>query len=564
MLMSFGRLDERYTPLAKPLLCEDVQGPEGRDATRDEDAEHDQTSRFPDADKLLQQALAFTAKTAKLPRRLRWAILDRDKMEDLLGRLGRLNDNLRDMLHSHHLEVLRDQELRTGFQVIQLNSKMDQLLDIIRAGTMTPVAKAGRGGLGRGSSVDFSAEETLVDLRKGTASNGARDLQSSLVKLAQFKAVSCAVEDGQTLDDALRSRIGLDVHPSEPKSMRIAIEDLELGEPFSLSEKGGRMSASYWDDRGERHQVWIESRRLDPQQPYIPWPQHGQQSSITQRRFEALVALLRENEVTSQFRAPRCLGYFAQDPRASPPTTYGLVFENPAGVPSRARPTSLRQAILGGRRAPSLTMRVRLMQALSECVERLHAVDWLHKGLRSENVIFFPGEGDYVDLSKPFLSGFDYSRPSTSKSLSEGPTGNLADDLYRHPQVQGVPADASSGRGFRRHHDIYSLGIILTEIASWKPLETIIGVGSLGALTEKDVLGVRETLLSRSYRESLESRLGDTISRVIGNCIDANAEFAGPREPREERRDEEEGEEEEDVQAKFYATVVKQLASVHI
>lgn len=115
------------------------------------------------------------------------------------------------------------------------------------------------------------------------------------------------------------------------------------------------------------------------------------------------------------------------------------------------------------------------MKALVESVEKLHAVNWLHKGLRSRNVIFFPPySGDY-DLSQPYLSGFDYSRPENADYWSESPPSMVAEDLYRHPAVQGGPREDSRGFGYQKQHDIYALGIILLEISYWKPIYSILG-----------------------------------------------------------------------------------------
>lgn len=205
------------------------------------------------------------------------------------------------------------------------------------------------------------------------------------------------------------------------------------------------------------------------------------------------------------------------------------------------------------------------MRALIESVEKLHAVDWLHKGLRSDNIIFFHnGLGDTgnenrnVNLSEPHLTGFDYSRPAASASMSERPEISLADDLYRHPNVQGFSADGAAGRGFRKQHDIYSLGLILIEIAYWKPLESIIGVGSLKDLTAKDVLKVRDVLLSQSHLESLPSRVGDTIAQGSRACLEGLATSAPPKkEPDETLRA-------EDLQTRFYEAVVRPFSTLSI
>ncbi|KAI7775103.1 hypothetical protein LA080_007387 [Diaporthe eres] len=236
-----------------------------------------------------------------------------------------------------------------------------------------------------------------------------------------------------------------------------------------------------------------------------------------------------------------------------------------AAVHADSSPLSLRDLIADkSRPTPSLTVRVRLMRTLVECVEKLHAVDWLHKGLRSHNIIFFHGGlggGDSnkgVDLSEPYLTGFDSSRPARSASMSEGPAISLADDLYRHPNVQGFSADGAAGRGFRKRHDIYSLGLILTEIAYWKPLESILGISSLQDLMAKDVLKVREVLVSQGYTESLQSRVGDTIAQVSRVCLEGLNTFGQPDKDGDDRAVA------EHLQMKFYEAVVRPFSALII
>ncbi|KAK7697267.1 hypothetical protein SLS64_013701 [Diaporthe eres] len=523
MIMRFKGLDDRFRPFARGTLFQEepVESPD-QESQRNDDANRGSVAtRFPESSDLLKMALAFTDKTRKLPKRLRWVISDRANMENLLSRLAGMNDFLRDMLDSHRGEMLRTQQIRTNYDIIQLNSKMDQLIEIIKAGS-APVldsAQSPRAILG--------LEALLTDNVKGPEQSQCSDSMHHLVKLAQFKAVACAVQ-GHNLDGSVRSKIGI-AGLTAASQNRIMIEtsalDLDVPETMlSAQETVARRVTGWYNpliSSQKRRRIWVEWKVA----PRDAWTSTNRPEPGILRRFEALVSLLRENEVTAQFRAPKCLGYYQQRETVSE-IRYGLVFEIPSSVHADSSPLSLRDLIADkGRPTPSLTVRVRLMRTLVECLEKLHAVDWLHKGLRSDNIIFFHGglgDGDSnkgVDLSEPYITGFDYSRPVRSVSMSEGPGISLADDLYRHPNVQGFTADGGAGRGFRKRHDVYSLGLILTEIAYWKPLESIIGVSSLQDLKAKDVLKVREVLLSQSHTESLQSRVGDTVAQVSqGAC----------------------------------------------
>lgn len=563
MILSFESLDARFRPFVSDIIFQ-----EEPIAEFDEDMQKSNVKnagnagpQFPENSKLLRMALNFTEKTRKLPKRLRWVMSDRAKMEDLLSRLAGMNDFLRDMLDSYRGEMLRTQQIRTNYDIIQLNNKMDQLIEIIKAGSI-PASDTARSTR---ASVGLDHFRTDNEVKRLNSSPNTESLHH-LVHLAQFKAVACAVQ-GHNLDGSVRSKIRISNVPTTFQD-RIMVETsaliLDTPENMLSAQSSVTRRVNGWYNPlmsgQKRRRIWVEWKVA----PRNPWSSLSGPEPSVLRRFEALVSLLRESEVTAQFRAPKCLGYYQQHATVSE-VRYGLVFEVPSSVHDSG-PLSLRDLIADrDRPTPSLTPRVRLMRALIESVEKLHAVDWLHKGLRSDNIIFFHGRlGDAgnddrsLDLSEPFLTGFDYSRPAASASMSEGPEISLADDLYRHPNVQGFSADGAAGHGFRKQHDIYSLGLILIEIAYWKPLESIIGVGSLKDLTAKDVLKVRDVLLSQSHLESLQSRVGDTIAQVSRTCLEG---LATPGLPNKEP-DKTLGAEE--LQTRFYEAVVRPCSTLSI
>lgn len=550
MIMSFKSIDDRFRSFSKDVLFQEEPITSQTQETQNINDTYTDGSvpRFPENSELLKVALKYTEMTRKLPRRLRWVISDRAKMEALLSRLARMNDFLRDLLDSHRGEMLRSQQIRTNYEIIQLNTKMDQLLELIKAGSAPAFDTAPTTRF----STRFDDYQTDQNQR-----NEPNDVIHHLVKLAQFKAVACAVQ-GHNLNGSVRSKIGITSLATGISHHGIMVEtsalDLDVPETMISAQDTATRRITGWYNPlmpdQKRRRVWVEWK-VAPRDPRnsMSCPQPD-----VLRRFEALISLLREGEVTAQFRAPKCLGYFQQVATVSE-IRYGLVFEIPSHVHPDTSPLSLRDLIADrGRPTPSLTSRVRLMRTLVECVEKLHAVDWLHKGLRSDNVIFFLGESEesrIVDLSSPYLTGFDYSRPAASVSMSEGPEISLADDLYRHPNVQGFTAGGAAGRGFRKRHDIYSLGLIMTEIAYWKPLESIIGVSSLKDLKAKDVFKVREVLLSQSHMESLQSRVGDTISQVAHSCLEGFATLSRP----DKKQDDTSGV--ADLQVNFYEMVVR-------
>lgn len=99
----------------------------------------------------------------------------------------------------------------------------------------------------------------------------------------------------------------------------------------------------------------------------------------------------------------------------------------------------------------------------------------VHESFRSENVLFFPlkeshGDkgrfvpGTQLDLSEPWILGFEFSRPETYFSEGRGDMC-LSRDVYRHPDRQKHPSKV-----FNKIHDIYALGVVLLEIGT-SPLD---------------------------------------------------------------------------------------------
>lgn len=67
------------------------------------------------------------------------------------------------------------------------------------------------------------------------------------------------------------------------------------------------------------------------------------------------------------------------------------------------------------------------------------------------------------------MVGFEYARLDASSEVSEAPSSNPEHDIYRHPLAVGDACES-----FSRVFDIYALGLILLEIALWRPLRKIV------------------------------------------------------------------------------------------
>jgi hypothetical protein len=164
-----------------------------------------------------------------------------------------------------------------------------------------------------------------------------------------------------------------------------------------------------------------------------------------------------------------------------PSTRFAFVFDLPTSM--SPKPITLLQAIRDREASgdplmrPTLGQRFRTARSLSETLFQFHSVGWLHKSIRSENILLFPsirdpdddGGGDErIEYHCPYLVGFEFSRDVLDRSNTEQ-DGLLERNIYRHPDRQGSPTDEKDpDRPFSLLYDIYALGVVLLEVGLWR------------------------------------------------------------------------------------------------
>ena len=182
-------------------------------------------------------------------------------------------------------------------------------------------------------------------------------------------------------------------------------------------------------------------------------------------RLDNLARLLMSDAKPEELNILRCNGYF-NDPAGS---RFGFVFTLP--IPSTGYPCSLKQLIGNKTEAnlPTLEQRYFMAYSLGLSISILHAAGWLQKSIRSHNVLFLTVEDQSHSSrplwSRPYLVGFDYSRPDGQDESSEKPEQSKRFDIYRHPMSQGSPNER-----YRKAFDYYSFGALLLEIGLWRSL----------------------------------------------------------------------------------------------
>lgn len=172
-----------------------------------------------------------------------------------------------------------------------------------------------------------------------------------------------------------------------------------------------------------------------------------------------------------------------------------------------------------------------MARAVATSIWYLHATEWLHKGLRSDNIIFSSALSSGI-----YLTGFTYSRPSnpyerTRKRVPPTDT-NQYHDLYRHPSTQfDMPRDGRSG--FKKLYDIYSLGVVLYEIGMWRPAHNILGIhtdrsgGGGLRIRPADVRDAQTRLLSQGSLMTLAAEVGDVYMAAVASCLSGDFGFDG-------------------------------------
>lgn len=200
--------------------------------------------------------------------------------------------------------------------------------------------------------------------------------------------------------------------------------------------------------------------------------------SIANDRVERLAQQLSLPDKPANLPVLHCIGWIQHPTKRD----RALLYEIPERCGSMSlshQPATLHDILNSGRSLsphslPSLRDRFRLAAALSLGFLELHTVEWIHKGFGSHNVLLFSGADGKVCYDKPFISGFDFSRPDRvgEKSLSTRPSKF---DIYRHPELRLINQSSYAMKpSSSRAHDIYSLGLVLFEIGMWLPLESYV------------------------------------------------------------------------------------------
>ena len=516
----------------------------------------------------LREFFGKTKEVVTHPARVRWVAIDKEEFEALLTDLHALTERLHELMRTYRERRIDDITAKTYREMILTRNNIQELKDMFDAVT--------------------SRISTSADTRKDqTAHHNDKTLQD----LIQLKRIARTSE-------TILAHLQHDTKPSIPdllSSLGITVPqytDADLSDSFEWNEPAapdpqylprprGILATT---DEGDIP-VWIEWKAIGD------FPPNSLRDKESALRTVALAEMLHLPKPAT-LCAPECVGYF-DDREVSGAERYGWVFQMPEGSDYDTRVVSLYE-MLGQEGAgwkPSLSQRVRMAGRLCEGVLDLHAVNWLHKGIFSDNVVFHvngeedggsggdDGEGVGYDPEKPLLSGFEFSRPDGTHTTARD--ADVVWDLYRWP---GIQRERPTERNSRKTYDLYSLGLVLLEIAHWERLDRLMhlgenkkggsGDGKVPNVSLEESKKVRDWLLGiqgvapfeaagrPNPVKELRNIAGDRYWKAVERCLWAHGEKGfGVEELAEQSNDSSVG---ILLQEAFTEHVVEQLRSVHI
>ena len=441
---------------------------------------------------LLERVLNIPDKSFHAASRLQWAVIKKDSFEKLVGKLIMFNDRVESLLDRNALGELQDMQVQSNLMLLQVTDEVTKLRLLVEALKInrTPLEQNAYKRLSDGGFIDQGNPESTV------------------ASLAQFKS-----EASLLIEDTTRQ------NPSRIELSQIVLKRAEYGTSRSLGWHGG-------------HDIWLEWREQVEDGQFSPETQQ-----IIDRRVKQLATLLSITHKPLLFKAPLCVGYTYDDKDES--RRYALAYKVEVPLHSEYLGMYTLRDILDVYPVPSLGKRLALASALADSLFYLHAVSWLHKGLRSDNVLFMRYRSTAVNLrasdntiaaiSSPIMSGFDYSRPDLVDEQSFRNIRTPSQDLYSHPDLLQFRTRRS-----RKCHDMYSLGLILVEIALWRPIEHIVGI----EVRRSQLLEIAQTIArlnenGNSIGSELAARVGDRYREAVSSCVSSendNGAAAGSKE----------------------------------
>lgn len=418
------------------------------------------------------------------PQRLRWAAVDKSRFEEYVAQIRLFIQELWNLL-----DPIRHDELASGLQdvlshVIGMSRQVEELNALKETLQRSSVIQSLKSPVDQNSSLASVAEIKAMGISIGAVPGGSSP---------QSPRTPPALATEESTSPGLHQRRPVGYTSHNTTVFQLSISDIQ-----DFVELSGNPEMGIARYNGEV--VFIEWKELPV---------------LARSKIMAVVqdlAMLLSAPKHPSFRALKCVG-IARDPETP---RMAFVFEMPRAACALAPPRPLRSMFHGN---PSVTQRLELALKITQSVKCFHTSGWLHKQIRSSNILILPSgdESGHPEhpLACPKLAGFAYSRLDSAPEVSERPSSDPQCDIYRHPDALGEPSES-----FNAAKDIYALGTILLEIGEWRSLkslvERVVNV-SKGDVPLIQLAKIRPFLLDNGPRGGLTTlhyRMGDVYATV--------------------------------------------------
>ncbi|KAL2831450.1 hypothetical protein BDW59DRAFT_140183 [Aspergillus cavernicola] len=163
---------------------------------------------------------------------------------------------------------------------------------------------------------------------------------------------------------------------------------------------------------------------------------------------------------------------------------------------------------------PPLGSRFLLAHTLASTLLGIHTCGWVHKNISSRGIIVYPSVGRQRLI--PYVAGWGYARNIDGGTLLVNADTDLEANLYRHPLRQGQPRDS-----FKPEHDIYTLGVILLEIALWRTVSDVFkkqieAASTTGKVPEPE--RITRALVDIAHQD-IPGEMGEGYARAVERCL---------------------------------------------
>jgi hypothetical protein len=440
-----------------------------------------------------------TKAIASHPKRLVWSFKDKEEFQMQLERLKELTDFLHEILGDAKMDALLENSRETSLAIVQLYGHVQELKLLFTASGIRPREEADASD----NASLFSDASTLVE--QGLPRGLPTPLAGSSTSFEQL------------------TRMKLQHSMIYAKSRAMANIRIEMDRVNDLLEdqSSGRATAKLLTEAGESSRPAEQSVKK-VEKVFIEWKEYEEvnvgmsKDGITPlqgppvdvvSRVEQLVMVLKAEDQPAEFRIPRCVGYCldAKD------TRFGFIYSLES---HEQAPYVLHELFTED--SASLRSRLGIAQQLATSILLLHAVGWLHKDLRSANVVFLEKPA-LPELPSLRLCGFEYARPDQGDLTTTTAGDEERGSIYRHPDYEAQCQDPASARKYRKTYDLYSLGIVLIELAYWQPASAIFGGVIADAEGAGKVSSSTDTLTVRLKTSAPNA--STTGAELVRNCI---------------------------------------------